>query len=84
MITKGEWEVTEGDHEGIKHIVAKFDGTEDDFATIWNFNEQAQANAKLIAEAGTVFNETGYTPRQLVDRIDELEAALDGWEHGSV
>ena len=35
------------------------------------------ANANLIAEAGTVANETGHTPRQLADqKADLLEAAM--------
>ncbi len=35
-----------------------------------------EANARLIAEAGTVFHETQCTPRQLVVRVKELEGAL--------
>ena len=35
------------------------------------------ANAELIAEAGTVANETGYTPRQLADQNKILLKALD-------
>ena len=35
-----------------------------------------RANARLIAEAGTVAHETGLTPRQLVERVKELEEAL--------
>ena len=35
----------------------------------------AEANARLIAEAGTVFHNTGLTPRQLVERVKELEGA---------
>ena len=42
--------------------------------------ENDEANAALIAEAGTVANETGLTPRQLAERIVELEAALLGLE----
>jgi hypothetical protein len=34
------------------------------------------ANAALIAEAGTVFHETGLTPRQLAEQRAELLAAL--------
>lgn len=36
---------------------------------------EAEANARLIAEAGTVAHETGLTPRQLAERCKELEAA---------
>ena len=38
--------------------------------------EQAEANARLIAEAGTVATETGFTPRQLADRCEKLEIDL--------
>lgn len=38
----------------------------------------AIANARLIAEAGTVHHETGLTPRQLVERVKELEELLNG------
>lgn len=37
---------------------------------------EAEANARLIAEAGTVHHETGLTPRQLVERVKELERVL--------
>lgn len=38
--------------------------------------ENDEANAALIAEAGTVANETGLTPRQLAERVVELEGLL--------
>lgn len=38
--------------------------------------ENDEANADLIAEAGTVANETGLTPRQLAERVVELEGLL--------
>lgn len=34
-------------------------------------------NARLIAEAGTVFHETQLSPRQLVEQRDELLVTLD-------
>ena len=37
---------------------------------------QTEANAQLIAEAGTVATETGLTPRQLADQRKELLKAL--------
>ena len=43
----------------------------------------AIANARLIAEAGTVFHNTGLSPVQLVEQRDELMAAckkLVEWE----
>lgn len=38
--------------------------------------DEAESNAALIAEAGTVYQETGLTPRQLAEQRDELLAAL--------
>lgn len=47
--------------------------------------EERDANARLIAEAFTVADETGLTPRQLVEQRDALLAALktgaDNIEH---
>lgn len=47
-------------------------------ATCLGFADQDQAlvNARLIAEAGTVFHNTGLSPVQLVEQRDELLAAL--------
>lgn len=39
-------------------------------------NNEAETNAKLIAEAGTVTNECGLTPRQLLDQRNELLGTL--------
>ena len=38
------------------------------------------ADLTLCAEAGTVFHETQCTPRQLVERVQELEGALRAYE----
>ena len=42
----------------------------------WVSREAYQANAQLIAEAGTVATETGLTPRQLAEQRAELLEAL--------
>ena len=46
---------------------------------------EMQSNATLIAEAGTVFHETGKTPRRLADENAELLVALEDvmrfWMH---
>jgi len=39
---------------------------------------EMRANARLIAEAGTVFHNTGLSPVQLVEMVKELRAALGG------
>jgi hypothetical protein len=41
--------------------------------------DEARANAALIAEAGTVFHETGLTPRQLLEQRDELVELLESY-----
>lgn len=38
---------------------------------------QQKENAMLTQEAGTVYHETGLTPRQLAEQRDELLAMLD-------
>lgn len=38
--------------------------------------EESEANARLIAEAGTVANETGKTPRQLANEHAQMLEAL--------
>ena len=40
-------------------------------------HQDEQANAALIAEAGTVHHETGLTPRQLVEQRDALLAEIE-------
>ena len=42
-----------------------------------NLLEEQQSNAQLIAEAGTVANATGLTPRQLLEQRDSLLEALE-------
>lgn len=55
-----------------------------------DYRAEVEANAALIAEAGTVANETGLTPRQLADQRAELLAALEfygeltGWNQPPV
>lgn len=39
--------------------------------------QEAEANARLIAEAGTVLHETGLTPRELAEQRAELLQALE-------
>lgn len=37
--------------------------------------DEALANARIIADAGTVHHQTGLTPSQLVERVKELESS---------
>lgn len=73
-ITKGKWMVFDAgdtidinaeDPDGFTMI-----------AELPKMYEYTKSNAKLIAEAGTVYNETGYSPRELADRKAELLGAL--------
>lgn len=43
-----------------------------------NGQDEQQANADLITEAFNVHNTTGLTPRQLVERVKEMEELLNG------
>ena len=38
-----------------------------------------EANARFIAEAGTVHHECGLSPRELLERCKELRESLQGW-----
>ena len=80
-ITKGQWIVTDETPNGISELYGHIEVSNDDnalaciFTDIYNPKE-AKYNAKLIAEAGTVANETGKTPRQLADDNKVLLEAL--------
>ena len=73
--TPGTWEVqerkTEGEFVTTTHIVSK-DGSH--IAIVGPCN--IKANAFLIAEAGTIANETGKSLRQLADEHKELCGSL--------
>ncbi len=71
-ITKGTWEVKKGSESFYvktpDRMIAKLSGLHTD---------EAKDNANLIAEAGTVANETGFTPRQLAEQKADLLAACE-------
>lgn len=73
--TTGTWEVqerkTEGEFVTTTHIVSQ-DGSH--IAIVGPCN--IEANAFLIAEAGTIANETGKSLRQLTDEYKELCGSL--------
>lgn len=70
-ITPGEWKLDEA------NIVSERGTTVVDKGSIvWNFGE-GQFNARLIAEAGTVANETGLWPRELAEQRKELLYACE-------
>ncbi|MDR6768655.1 hypothetical protein J2W88_003959 [Acidovorax delafieldii] len=79
--TPGPWvaQVFEG---GGYEICADKQGTYGGTLTVCKRNghsnraDEMHANARLIAEAGTVFHTTKMTPMQLLERVKELEGAL--------
>lgn len=86
-ITKGIWEARKPlDMEAMRHIfvhngkhnICRVDGHIDGLCCKQPAigMEEAKENAILIAEAGTVKNETGYTPRQLAEQKKALLDAL--------
>lgn len=88
--TLGEWRrvhdhPNESCRASIAHIVATSRSESNEIATLYccDIDPEQAANANLIAEAGTVYHETGLTPRQLAEQRAELlllcRTALDAW-----
>jgi|14BtaG_2_1085337.scaffolds.fasta_scaffold59157_2 hypothetical protein len=58
-------------------VVCSFGGTEKmDWGESWNGTPPTEADAALIAEAGTVAHLTGKGPKQLADELAEAEELL--------
>lgn len=80
--TPGEW-VVESDDEGLG-VVAYIGGIGYWVTSVIrdagpdSTDATNEANARLIAEAGTVFHNTGLSPVQLVEMVREMEVALRG------
>lgn len=76
--TRGPWFTDEAQPDDLFRYVMRGEG--DSFGYVCristNGNANPESDARLIAEAGTVRGETGLTPRQLVERVKELEEAL--------
>jgi hypothetical protein len=82
-ITKGKTEIIELQHK--YKIGKRFSIEIDGIPTIevktaigFHSDEEVKANAELICEAFNVANETGLSPRQMQERIKELEESLKG------
>lgn len=73
--TGGKWFVVPYGRTGVGHIVCVLNSMHKVCADEPVGNDSAD-DASLIAEAGTVHHEIGLTPRQLVERVKELEGAL--------
>ena len=72
--TQGKWEYKKGSKYQFPKV--SLNGYDLIINSTTESLEESEANAKLIAEAGTVANETGYTPRQLANQKTELLEAL--------
>ena len=75
-ITKGEWELEEKPHHGLIMIGVYGYVFAEVYANEYETSGECEANANLIAEAGNVANETGLTPRELLEQRNELLEAL--------
>lgn len=78
--TKGEWDYDINANKGfdifLKNSIKTIANVLHKDVSYMPNEQEAEANAKLIAEAGTVVNETGKMPRQLADENKELLEAL--------
>jgi hypothetical protein len=76
----GRWKVEDQDDNGFWRVVDEQDVT---IAVIPQQppdpEERAEANARLIAEAGTVFYETGMTPAQMRAELRRLDDQLSAF-----
>lgn len=67
--TKGEWTATQTSISDSNGVIAT---TYVNTVKRYIGKQEAEANASLIAEAGTVANETGKTPREILNERNEL------------
>lgn len=75
--TPGPWVAKSRDvYHGRKRVVFNANAASKEPLNMKEEFLQAEANARLIAEAGTVFHNTGLSPVQLVEMVKELKEAL--------
>jgi len=73
-ITKGKWVIVDDYSKPSFELLFLGEGTQQT-ANVYGLN--AKANADLICEAGNVANETGLTPRELLNQRNELLEVLN-------
>lgn len=73
--TQGEWR-TGLFKDNLVQVNPENPLTSSTIATIHGSGDEMKANAKLIAEAGNVANQTGLTPMQLLEQRNEMLEAL--------
>ena len=79
QITQGEWKKNKRASAHVtspSNAVADCAGWHDMRREQESIDIEQEANATLIAEVGTVTNETGLTPRELKEQRDRLKADL--------
>lgn len=73
QITKGEWKY---DHDAVVDVNGNIIASlSKDKKQYFKERNETLSNAKLIAEAGTVANETGMTPKEMQSQLIGLKAA---------
>lgn len=78
-ITKGEWEDILLAHDISIPIVSK-----EESLTIAHVTNGNEFDAQLIAEAGTVANQTGLMPSELLELVRDMQIALSRTMQGKV
>ena len=79
--SEGPWTVGKFQDTGLNNQISVHPA----ICTVYGAREEAEANAHIIAEAGTVYHETKLTPRQILAQRDELLKALKvakNWGYG--
>lgn len=78
-ITKGKWRVSTFSKYNIETEDGRSVASSGTYSTNTDNGEhiiENEANAQLIAEAGTVTNQCGLTPKELLEQRDKLREAL--------
>ncbi|OWK35209.1 hypothetical protein [Fimbriiglobus ruber] len=81
--TAGPWEIKKSaiEIEQSDYVIISKGGREGNYyiaaVSSQNGEGKTEANAHLIAEAGTIATDTGLTPRQLAEQREELLEALE-------
>ena len=79
-VTKGEWKVRKYNRELTVSKFKPVDVLRGDHALRISANTEGDSDAELIAEAGTVFHQTGMTPGELAERVAALAAQVEELE----